>query len=111
MNIVLSVCVCAALGNLGTDNGGSFAFQPEYVLDRQLRGPARAYTPQPGDIFLGAQDDFWSVFGDIAAGTGFPNHCSIVFVHRDGTLAILEAGREGRLRDGMAIIPLRETML
>jgi hypothetical protein len=72
--------------------GGSYLFQPTYELDFVLRGPARPYAPQPGDIMLATDTSrFWKVMHNLA-GTGHPTHSGIVFARPDGTMAILEAG-------------------
>lgn len=78
-------------------------YQPAAKLDWVLRGPPVQYIPQPGDIVLAAAKNLLSHIGHLAAGTGYPNHSAIVFARHDGSLAVLEAGPHGRLRDGMAI--------
>ncbi|MCI0640924.1 MAG: hypothetical protein L0Y72_24025 [Gemmataceae bacterium] len=71
---------------------GSFLYQPSYCLDFELRGPAKPYLPQPGDIMLSTDTStFWKVMHNLA-GTGHPTHSGIVFARPDGTLAIIEAG-------------------
>lgn len=71
---------------------GSYLYQPTYVIDRELRGPARAYQIQPGDIVFAADGKlFWKITHHMA-GTGNPTHSAIAFRRPDGTMAILEAG-------------------
>ncbi|HEY8503230.1 MAG TPA: hypothetical protein VIL46_01520 [Gemmataceae bacterium] len=72
--------------------GGSYLYQPSYCIDFALRGPARLYAPQPGDILLATDTSvFWKVMHNLA-GTGHPTHSGIVFARPDGSLAILEGG-------------------
>jgi hypothetical protein len=71
---------------------GSYLWQPSYQLDHVLRGPARPYPLQPGDIILAADTSvFWKLMHNLA-GTGDPTHSMIVFAFPDGSLGILEAG-------------------
>jgi len=108
MNPLLVLC-CAPVFALGAPppapsaEPDSYLYQPAAKLDYVLRGPPVAYVPQPGDIVLAAANNLLSHIGHIAAGTGFPNHSAIIFARTDGSLAILEAGPHGRLRDGMTI--------
>src|SRR5262245_57248850 len=108
MNPLLVLC-CAPVLALGAPPAApsaepdSYLYQPAAKLDHVLRGPPVAYVPQPGDIVLAAANNLLSHIGHIAAGTGFPNHSAIIFARTDGSLAILEAGPHGRLRDGMTI--------
>jgi len=77
---------------------GSYLWQPSYKLDHELRGPARPYVPQPGDIVLAADTSrFWKLMHNLA-GTGDPTHSMIVFSFPDGTLGILEAGPHDTLK-------------
>jgi hypothetical protein len=68
-------------------------FQPAYCLDECLRGPARPYDPQPGDIIFFTDDHnhFWDVTYKIAA-SGHPYHSGVVVLLPDGELATLESG-------------------
>jgi hypothetical protein len=71
---------------------GSFLYQPAYCLDDALRGPTRPYMPQPGDIMLATDKNwFWELTHDLALA-GNPHNSAIVFARPDGSLAILEAG-------------------
>src|SRR5262245_15659877 len=70
----------------------SYLWQPAYKIDHELRGPARPYLPQPGDIIMAADTSkFWKLMHNLA-GTGDPTHSMIVFAFPDGSLGILEAG-------------------
>ena len=71
---------------------GSFLYEPSYTMDCSLRGEARAYLPQPGDILLATDSNkFWKVTHDLAFA--FEPHNSAIVVQRcDGTLGVLEAG-------------------
>jgi len=76
----------------------SYLWQPAYKLDHEMRGPARPYIPQPGDIVLAADTSrFWKLMHNLA-GTGDPTHSMIVFAFPDGSLGILEAGPHDTLK-------------
>jgi hypothetical protein len=70
----------------------SFLYEPAYHLDKILRGQPRPYLPQPGDIMMYTdQNWFWAITHDLACA--FEPHGSGVVVRRpDGSLGILEAG-------------------
>jgi hypothetical protein len=70
----------------------SYLYEPSYCLDEILRGPPRAYVPQPGDVLLATDDNrFWKITHDLAFA--FEPHNSAMIVKRhDGSLGILEAG-------------------
>jgi hypothetical protein len=71
---------------------GSYLWQPAYKTDHVLRGPARPYAPQPGDIVMSADGSvFWLLMHNLA-GTSHPTHSMIVFAMPDGRMAILEGG-------------------
>jgi hypothetical protein len=71
---------------------GSSLYQPAFCIDEELRGPAEAYLPQPGDIMLRLDGSvFWRVTHYMALAFD-PNGSAIVFARPDGSLAILEAG-------------------
>jgi hypothetical protein len=71
---------------------GSFLYRPAYCLDNELRGPAEAYLPQPGDIMLRMDGSkFWRITHYMALAFD-PNGSGIVFARPDGSLAVLEAG-------------------
>jgi hypothetical protein len=70
----------------------SFLYEPAYHLDKKLRGHARAYVPQPGDIMMYTDSSiFWEITHDLA-GAFEPHGSGIVVQRPDGTLGILEAG-------------------
>jgi hypothetical protein len=71
---------------------GSFLYEPAYHVDRILRGQPCAYVPQPGDIMMYTDNNwFWEITHDWAGA--FEPHGSGVVVQRpDGSLGILEAG-------------------
>jgi hypothetical protein len=67
-------------------------YQAAYALDKELRGPAEPYTPQPGDIMFSTDwNPVWKVLFNLA-GTGHPHHSAIVVARADGQIAVLEAG-------------------
>src|SRR5262245_55030229 len=71
---------------------GSYLWQPAFCIDKVLRGPPRAYVPQPGDLMLATDDNvFWGVTHDWALAFE-PHGSGIVFARPDGSLALLEAG-------------------
>jgi hypothetical protein len=88
-----SVLLTAGLpGGSEVECGGSFLYQPAFKIDEELRGPAEAYLPQPGDIMLRLDKSiFWRVTHYMALAFD-PNGSAIVFARPDGSLAILEAG-------------------
>ena len=89
--------VCLAVG-ADDAAGDSFLYQPSYSIDFGLRGPARPYAPQPGDIMLATDGSvFWKVMHNLA-GSGHPTHSGIVFALPDGGMAILEGGPHDTLK-------------
>jgi hypothetical protein len=71
---------------------GSYLYEPAYHLDHKLRGAARPYMPQPGDIMLYTDSNwFWEITHDLA-GAFEPHGSGIVVRRPDGTLGTLEAG-------------------
>jgi hypothetical protein len=71
---------------------GSYLYQPAFCIDDELRGPAEAYVPQPGDIMLRLDGSvFWRVTHYLALAFD-PNGSGIVVARPDGSLAVLEAG-------------------
>ncbi|MBI2806137.1 MAG: hypothetical protein HYX68_14240 [Planctomycetes bacterium] len=71
---------------------GSYLYEPAYCVDNILRGKARAYIPQPGDVLLATDKNlFWKITHDWALAFE-PHNSAIVVSRRDGRLAILEAG-------------------
>jgi hypothetical protein len=71
---------------------GSYLHEPSYCMDDVLRGKARAYVPQPGDVMLATDDNkFWKITHDLAFAFE-PHNSAIVVARRDGSLATLEAG-------------------
>jgi hypothetical protein len=72
--------------------GGSYLYQPAFAIDDELRGPAEAYVPQPGDLMLRLDGSvFWRVTHYLALAFD-PNGSGIVAARPDGSLAVLEAG-------------------
>ena len=71
---------------------GSYLYEPAYHLDHKLRGAPRPYMPQPGDIMLYTDSNwFWEVTHDLA-GAFEPHGSGIVVRRPDGVLGTLEAG-------------------
>lgn len=99
-------CLCAgAHGDLPTVPP-SFLYQPAYCIDDVIRGPAVAYVPQPGDVLLATDCNwFWSLTHNLAFA--FEPHNSALIVRRcDGSLGVLEAGPNDTTR--VRILPLLE---
>jgi hypothetical protein len=70
----------------------SYLYEPSYCLDDLVRGNARAYVPQPGDVMLATDKNrFWKVTHDLAFAFE-PHNSAIIVRRRDGSLGILEAG-------------------
>jgi len=92
LSLVL-LCVGGVWGQTSSPNQeASYLHEPAYCLDRVLRGPARAYLPQPGDIMLATDDNkFWKVTHDLALAFE-PHNSAMVVARPDGSLVILEAG-------------------
>jgi hypothetical protein len=87
-----------ALGQQVENHIGSFLYEPAYRMDRVLRGEAKAYLPQPGDVMLATDKNlFWKVTHDLALAFE-PHNSAVVVARRDGTLATLEAGPNDTLR-------------
>jgi hypothetical protein len=71
---------------------GSYLYQPSHCIDHVLREPAEPYLPQPGDIMLATDNNFfWKLTHDLAFAFE-PHNSAIVFARPDGSLAIIEAG-------------------
>lgn len=81
----------------GPDAPNGYLYAPAFEIDYALRGPARAYTPQPGDIYLATEDWFIARFGHFLVHSGAPHHSGIVFALPDGRLALLEGGPDNTL--------------
>lgn len=71
---------------------GSYLHDAVYCLDYEFHGKTRAYLPQPGDIMLATDKNFfWKVTHDMAFAFE-PHNSAIVVARPDGSLGILEAG-------------------
>ncbi|MFO0822212.1 MAG: hypothetical protein U0792_03695 [Gemmataceae bacterium] len=81
----------------GPEAPNGYVYQPEFSVDYELRGPARPYTPQPGDIYLATEDWFIARFGHLTVKSGAPHHSGIVFAMPDGRLMLLEGGPDSTL--------------
>lgn len=93
---ILAFALLATGGGKG--QAGSYLYQPRYVIDHDLVGPATPYEPQPGDIMLSTDGSiFWIVMHNLA-GTSHPTHSGILFRRSDGTMAVLEGGPHDTLR-------------
>ena len=80
----------------------SYLYEPSYCLDNVVRGKARKYLPQPGDVLLATDKNvFWSVTHDLAFAFE-PHNSAIIVRRRDGSLGILEAGPNDTLWIGIS---------
>jgi hypothetical protein len=66
-------------------------------MDQLLRGPARPYVPQPGDLVFSTTDSAFMRAAHRLAGAADPHHSGIVVARSDGRLAVLEAGPHNTL--------------
>src|SRR6476659_8310711 len=87
------LCVGGMLaGTPPQDAIGSYLYEPSYCMDSQLRGKARPYLPQPGDVLLATDKNiFWKITHDLALAFE-PHNSAIIVARHDGSLAVLEAG-------------------
>src|SRR5207245_8578100 len=93
-----TLCISTLLEGTAGDPVPSYLYQPSYCLDKNLRGPAVAYLPQPGDIMLATDGNFfWKITHDLALAFE-PHNSAIVIARRDGSLATLEAGPNDTVR-------------
>jgi hypothetical protein len=81
----------------GEEAGGSFLYQPSFRMDHLLRGPARPYAPQPGDLVFSTTESAFMRAAHHLAGAADPHHSGIVVARSDGRLAVLEAGPHNTL--------------
>jgi len=94
--LIILLATAAALPRMA--DGGSYLCQPSYCEDNMLRGPAKPYQLQAGDIAMSADGSrFWLAMHKLA-GTSHPTHSMVVFERPDGTMAILEGGPHDTLR-------------
>lgn len=82
---------CSAVGNAAPEEV-SYLYQPAYAIDDALREPAEPYCPQPGDIFLATDQEWWAICGHWLAGAAGVHHSGILFRRSDGRMRLLEAG-------------------
>ena len=76
----------------------SYLYEPGYCLDTVLRGKAQKYLPQPGDVLLATDKNFfWKITHDMALAFE-PHNSAIVVARRDGKLTIFEAGPNDTMR-------------
>ena len=62
----------------------SYLYEPGYCLDTVLRGKAQKYLPQPGDVLLATDKNFfWKITHDMALAFE-PHNSAIVVARRDG---------------------------
>jgi hypothetical protein len=71
---------------------GSYLYEPAYALDNVLRGEARPYVPQPGDIMLATDSNWFWILTHALALAFQPDHSGVVVALPDGSLGVLEAG-------------------
>lgn len=81
----------------GPESPNGYVYQPAFSVDYCLRGPARPYTPQPGDLYLATEDWFLARAGHLTVKSGAPHHSGIVFALPNGELRLLEGGPDSTL--------------
>lgn len=91
------LCADILLANGGSGPEGSYLCQPSICIDDHLRGPVRAYLPQPGDIFFSTTESGLMRHCHHIAGAADPHHSGLVIARWDGRLAVLEAGPHNTL--------------
>ncbi|QEL16449.1 hypothetical protein [Limnoglobus roseus] len=94
---MLTCAFLLALTSAAPPASTGYVYAPAAAIDYQLRFPARAYAPQPGDLYLATEDWFIPRFGHLLGHSGAPHHSGIVFARPDGRLALLEAGPDSTL--------------
>src|ERR1700720_1102043 len=97
-------CLCAGAGGDAPAPPPSYLCQPAYCIDWEIRRPTVAYVPQPGDVLLATDINFfWSLPHTLALACE-PHNSAIVVQRCDGSLGILEAGPNDTTR--CKILPL-----
>jgi hypothetical protein len=93
LSVLSSTLLLAGLSaNVEPADCASYLYQPAFCIDDELRAPAEAYLPQPGDIMLRLDGSkFWRITHYMALAFD-PNGSGIVVARPDGSLAVLEAG-------------------
>jgi hypothetical protein len=89
---LLSLGIACVVGNDPAACAGSFLYQPAYCTDDVWLAPARAYMPQPGDIYLASDRSRFNRATHWLVGAADVHHSGIVFARPDGCMALLEAG-------------------
>src|SRR5207302_4838149 len=69
-----------------------YLYQPAFEVEGELRGPSKAYHPQPGDIFLSTDQLRIAVIGHMLAGGQGVHHSGLIVLRPNGRPATLEAG-------------------
>ena len=84
-SLLVSIACCILLaGGADGEPIPSYLYQPSYCMDKILRGPPRAYVPQPGDLMLATDGNvFWGMTHDWALAFE-PHGSGIVFARPDG---------------------------
>jgi hypothetical protein len=102
LSVGVLTCAASAVAQPCEKVIDSYLYEPSYCLDNVVRGNARKYLPQPGDVMLATDKGvFWKVTHDLALA--FEPHNSAIIVRRsDGSLGILEAGPNDTLWVGIS---------
>jgi hypothetical protein len=88
------VCVGGALVGTPPHEApiGSYLYEPSYCMEAGCVGKARPYLPQPGDVMLATDKNFfWKLTHDMAFAFE-PHNSALIIARPDGCLAVLEAG-------------------
>jgi hypothetical protein len=86
-------CFCGAASAQTPEKAiPSFLYDSVFLLDYEFHGKPRAILPQPGDVLLATDVNwFWSLTHDMAFAFE-PHNSAIIVARKDGRLAVLEAG-------------------
>ncbi len=96
--IAISCLTSSAQAQPGDCKIDSFLYDPSYCLDNVIRGKARPYLPQPGDVMLATDKNlFWKITHDLALAFE-PHNSALVVANCNGQLTILEAGPNDTIR-------------
>jgi hypothetical protein len=98
LSLLVASCALLPAAEPGEKGIGSYLYEPAYKIDNIIRGKATAYLPQPGDVMLATDKNFfWKITHDMALAFE-PHNSAIIVQQRDGSLGILEAGPNDTLR-------------
>ena len=95
--VLVTALMMHSLGQVNEGPIGSYLYEPSYKMDNVLRGQPMAYVPQPGDIMLATDVNFfWSLTHNLALA-GEPHNSAVIVANKEGHLVVLEAGPDDTL--------------